>query len=604
MIRYVNLTICLLVLLNVIFTACKPTGKSSGRHPNIIILITDDQGYGDIRAHGNPWIQTPNMDKLHAQSTRFTNFHVGTTCAPTRAGLMTGVHCNRAGVWHTIIGRSLLKKEFTTLPEILRHSGYRTGMFGKWHLGDNYPFRPQDRGFEKTVIHGGGGVGQSPDYWNNDYFDDTYFHNGKPVQHEGYCTDVWFKEARRFIDASKYQPFFCYISTNAPHSPYHVPQKYIDLYANNEAIPNPNFYGMITNIDENLGQLDKYLEQEGLRANTIFIFMTDNGTSAGVQLDKDGFVRQGFNAGMRGRKGSPYEGGHRVPFFIRWPNGEIEPGRDIGVLTHYTDIMPTLLDLCQIDPESDLDFHGKSLKPLMHEDQPDWAERTLITDTQRKEALTKGKDASVMTQRWRLVFGEELYDMQNDPGQTENVYDQYPQVVKQLQEDYEKWWTLVSRNADAYARITVGDEEEDPVTLVCHDVHPTRQGYPAWSQDWVRKARNTKGFWALDVASDGDYRIEARRWPREADATIRGSVPRGDPIPGGPPYPKGKALPLQMAYLKIDSLQISTPIVAEEKSVVFETHLAKGPVNLTQWYTDDDGNVHGGYYLYIKKLDE
>jgi non-canonical purine NTP pyrophosphatase (RdgB/HAM1 family) len=231
------------------------------KHPNVILIITDDQGYGDLACHGNEWIQTPTMDKLYNESVRLTNFHVGTTCAPTRAGLMSGRDHNRVGVWHTINGRSIMRKEETTIAQIFQNSEYITGMFGKWHLGDNYPYRPQDRGFDEVLMHGGGGVGQSPDYWDNDYFDDVYFKNGYPTQTEGYCTDVWFDAAINFIENNKEKPFFCYVATNAPHSPFHVPQKYIDMYKDNEEIPNPNFYGMITNIDENLALLMQKLEE-------------------------------------------------------------------------------------------------------------------------------------------------------------------------------------------------------------------------------------------------------------------------------------------------------------------------------------------------------
>ena len=241
--------------------------------------MTDDQGYGDIAAHGNPWIKTPELDKLHSESVRLTDFHVGTTCTPTRAGLLTGRNCNEVGAWHTVGGRSLLNLEETTLAEVLKENGYKTAMFGKWHLGDNSPYLPNNRGFDETLIHGGGGVGQTPDYWDNDYYDDTYYRNGIPEKFEGYATHIWFNEAISFIKKEKNKPFFCYISTNAPHSPFHVPDKYSELYKNIDGVPEPNFYGMITNIDENIGRLRKILEKNGLSKNTILIFLTDNGVN-------------------------------------------------------------------------------------------------------------------------------------------------------------------------------------------------------------------------------------------------------------------------------------------------------------------------------------
>ena len=316
--------------------------------PNIIFILTDDQGYGDLGCEGNPWIKTPSMDTLFAESVRFTNFHTGTTCAPSRAGLMTGKYCNKVGVWHTIKGREILSSEENTLAGWLKEAGYRTGIFGKWHLGDNYPYRPQDRGFDEVLIHGGGGVGQEPDYWNNDYFDDTYFHNGKAEKYNGYCTDIWFSEALKFIENNKNGPFFCYLSTNAPHHPYYVEAKYSDPYKNNPDIPHPDFYGMISNLDENLGRLREALDSLGLSTNTILVFMSDNGTSGGVEFGKDGEIMAGYNAGMRGKKGSPYDGGHRVPFFLYWPDGGIPGGKDVSTITSYIDFVPTILDLCGI----------------------------------------------------------------------------------------------------------------------------------------------------------------------------------------------------------------------------------------------------------------
>ncbi|MHC4214116.1 MAG: sulfatase-like hydrolase/transferase, partial [Planctomycetota bacterium] len=254
--------------------------RAKGRGPNVVLVITDDQGYGDLSCHGNKILKTPNLDKLYSQSTRLRDFHVNPTCSPTRAALMTGRYCNRTGVWHTIMGRSLLRKDEVTMADVFRDSGYRTGIFGKWHLGDNYPFRPMDRGFDDVLVHRGGGIGNTQDYWGNDYFDDSYFRNSKPEKFEGYCTDVWFAEAMKFIEANKDRPFFCYLTTNAPHGPFRVPEKYSQPYKNKGIVA--NFYGMIANIDENFGRLEAKLKELELDDDTILIFMTDNGTAAGT----------------------------------------------------------------------------------------------------------------------------------------------------------------------------------------------------------------------------------------------------------------------------------------------------------------------------------
>ena len=220
--------------------------------PNVILVITDDQGYGDIGFTGNPVIQTPAIDRLRTQGTLLNNFHVDPTCAPTRAALMTGRYSDRVGVWHTIMGRNMLRTREVTMADVFAESGYVTGLFGKWHLGDDYPYRPEDRGFRHSVHHKAGGVGQAPDYWGNDYFDDTYFVNGKPRQFTGFCTDVWFDEGMKFIRQNRKQPFFAYISTNAPHGPFYCPLDYTEPYENNPGVSTPEFYGMVTNLDDNL----------------------------------------------------------------------------------------------------------------------------------------------------------------------------------------------------------------------------------------------------------------------------------------------------------------------------------------------------------------
>lgn len=286
---------------------------NGSKQPNVVLVITDDQGYGDLSCHGNPVLKTPNLDELHRDSIRLTDYHVAPTCSPTRAALLTGHWTNRTGVWHTIMGRSMLRHNEVTIGQILAEGGYHTGMFGKWHLGDNYPYRPEDRGFQEVLRHGGGGVGQTPDFWDNAYFDGSYFHNGKAVPVKGFCTDVFFDYAKKFIRSVKNsgKPFFVYLCTNAPHGPMHAPEKYSKPYEK-QGVSVANFLGMIANIDDNVGAMRSFLKEEGLADDTIFIFTTDNGTSSGANI---------HNNGMRGRKGSEYDGGHRVPFFVHWPKG-------------------------------------------------------------------------------------------------------------------------------------------------------------------------------------------------------------------------------------------------------------------------------------------
>ncbi|HAR68072.1 MAG TPA: arylsulfatase, partial [Lentisphaeria bacterium] len=388
--------------------------------PNIVMVITDDQGYGDLACHGNPVIKTPHIDKLHGESTSLTNYHVAPTCSPTRAALLTGHWTNRTGVWHTIRGRSMLRANEITLGQHLKDAGYQTGMFGKWHLGDTYPYRPEDRGFTEVYRHGGGGVGQTPDVWDNSYFDGSYFHNSKIVPAKGFCTDVFFAQGNAFIaDSAKAgKPFFAYISLNAPHSPLHAPQKYLDMYKGQKANI-AAFFGMITNIDDNVGKTRDLLQELGVSNDTIFIFTTDNGTATGHRV---------FNAGMRGKKGSEYDGGHRVPFIVHWPAAGWNVKHGDHTLTHAIDIVPTLLEIAGGKAPEGYQFDGLDIRALLDPKvDADWAARFLVTDSQRVVDPVMWRQSSVMSQRFRLINGEELYDIEADPGQKTNIAEQYPE---------------------------------------------------------------------------------------------------------------------------------------------------------------------------------
>ena len=544
--------------------------------PNVVLVMTDDQGYGDMGCHGNDVIVTPNLDRLHGQSIRLTNFHVDPTCSPTRSALMTGRYSSRTGVWHTIMGRSLLGRGEVTMADVFSASGYATGIFGKWHLGDNYPYRPQDRGFQEVLIHGGGGVGQGPDYWGNDYFDDTYFHNGRAKKFEGYCTDVWFDGAMKFIEASKDRPFFCYIPTNAPHGPYNVADMYSKPYRDKGIkAGQANFYGMITNIDENMGRLMRRLKELGLEDNTILIFMTDNGTSGS------------YSGGMRGKKGSEYEGGHRVPFFIRWPAGELmEPG-DIDTLSAHVDVLPTLIRLCGLKKPKGVEFDGASLVRLLKGRRRRWPDRTLLMHSQRIEHPQKWRKCAVMTQRWRLVNGKELYDIQADPEQKNDVADANPAIVRKLRESYEKWWADLSKGFDGYCEIVIGSDKENPARLMSHDWHGPN---PAWSQWAVRNAAESNGFWAVQVERDGQYEFALRRWPIELGLPVNAAIE------------KGKAMSATQARLKIADVDQTKPVGKDAVEVVFRTELKAGRTRLQTWFVDEDGSSRGAYYVYVRRL--
>jgi len=564
--------------------------------PNVVIVITDDQGMGDLGCHGNPVIKTPHLDDFYNDAVRFTNYHVSTTCAPTRGALMSGRHTNRLNVFHTISGRSLLFEDEVILPQILAQNGYTNGMFGKWHLGDNYPYRPEDRGFHEVVRHGGGGISQGPDYWGNDYFDDTYWHNGQTEEYRGYCTDVFFSEALNFIEANRDFPFFCYISTNAPHGPYNLPKEYFDIYKNEDELEErvQRFYGMISNIDDNFKALEDKLEKLDLTDNTILIFTTDNGTAAG---------RAFFNAGLRGQKGSEYDGGHRVPLLIRWPDGKLTGGKDIDKLVAHYDLLPTFVDLLGLDFNPVKPLDGISLVPLLSETDPSWPNRILYMDTQRLQNLVKYRRYSVMDDNWRLVNGTELYNMSKDRSQANNVIEEHPEVVAKLAEGYERWWqSFMDEGVDErYAYIKAGSQHEIPSRISAHDLMTGKHGH-IWHQYGAVTAVQATGRWKIEFVEDGEYKISLCRFPRESGLAINESFPAKEKI-----VELDRAMPASVktdfvqAYIYVADLSKSAEIVDGQKEVSFTAKISAGKYDMEAQLIDKNGRVHPAYYVYVEK---
>lgn len=573
------------------------TALAFSQKPNIVIVITDDQGYGDLACHGNPVIKTPHLDKLHNESTVLTDYHVAPTCSPTRAALLTGHWTNRTGVWHTIQGRSMIRENEVTLGQHFS-SDYATGMFGKWHLGDNYPYRPEDRGFTEVYRHGGGGVGQTPDLWDNSYFDGNYFHNGKIVPAKGFCTDVFFNNANDFIktNAAAKKPFLAYISLNAPHGPLHCPQKYLDLYKdqkNNIAA----FFGMITNIDENVGKTRKLIKELGIEENTIFIFTTDNGTATGRNI---------FNAGMRGGKGSEYDGGHRVPMFVHWPAAGLNQHRKIGTLSHAVDLLPTLLDVCEVSNKGDVKFDGLSLKNLFDSDaSAEWPDRYLVTDSQRVVDPVKWRKSAVMSQQYRLINGKELYDIKADPGQKKDIAKNKPNRVKKMRAFYDAWWSELEPTFAQTTEIYLGHPDHPSVTMTAHDWLNIS---PPWNQGHIRKGQGAQtkqfgGHWAVKVLKEGTYKVSFRRWPAEANHPITASLPPGKDVPGASKAFRandGVSLKMTTASLRINGKEIASKPVGEKDAVItFTTTLTKGSHALAPVFISEKGET-GAFYCIVE----
>ena len=486
--------------------------------PNVILIITDDQGYGDLGFHNNPNVQTPTIDAFAQQGIRLNNFHVSPVCAPTRSSIMTGRYSLRTGVRDTYNGGAIMAPSEFTLAEMLKQVNYSTGIFGKWHLGDNYPSRPSDQGFDESLIHLAGGMGQVGDFTNyfkkeTSYFDPILWHNNEQKLYEGYCSDIFTENAIDFIQKNKEQPFFCYLSFNAPHTPLQVPDKYYQMYKdidptqgiNNELLPSPEMtdkniedarrvYAMVTNIDDNLKKLFQEVEDLGISENTIIIFMTDNGPQ---QLR--------YVAGMRGLKSSVHRGGIRVPFFMRYPS-KFEGNKDVDQMASHIDLLPTLSQLCGAPMPQDRKIDGRSFLPALEGDV--LPERNFFSYWTRKFpelynniALQRGKYKLVgKTDFDASIQDFELYDLEKDPFEKINLVDQNTQEAQFLKSEMDILFSELSNshNLKNQPRITVGTPYENPVYLNRNDARGPRG---VWDQEQLNS------FWKVSIEA-GTYNLK------------------------------------------------------------------------------------------------
>jgi arylsulfatase A-like enzyme len=566
-----------LLILGAASLAVAAFGAAPSR-PNVLIVLTDDQGMGDFSCYGNPTLRTPHLDRLQAQSVRFADFHVAPMCTPTRGQLISGQDAVRNGATSVTGGRAFSRPGTPSLAAIFASAGYRTGLFGKWHLGDSHPHRPMDRGFQEAVYHLGWGITSAPEFTNS-LSDGRYFHNGEAKRFSGYCTDFWFERAMAWMKARRDsgEPFLCYLPTNAPHAPHDVPEKYSAPY---RPARWANFFGMIANLDENMGRLETFLRETGLRENTIVVFMTDNGGTAGVPH---------WNAGLRDRKTTFYDGGHRVPCWFNWPAGGFGAPREVATPTQVQDILPTLAELARVPLPDGVRFDGTSLAALLQGRAETLPDRKFVVQYSRAK-LTKWESA-VVWRSWRLVHGQELYDVAADRGQKNDLAAARPEIVAELRAHYERWWRELEPLSTQFVRLNLGAAAQPHVALTSSDW----QDVYADNAGQVRRAEGGPrgGPWNVSIERAGEYEFTLRRWPPELARALNSGDPQG-----------GKALPIAGARLAIAGRELAAQAVPGERAVVLRTRLAAGPTQLRAWFVDAAGqDLCGAFYTDVRRLE-
>lgn len=614
-VRTISIAVAITALL---IASPQPINATS---PNVIVVMTDDQGYGDFSFNGNPYTQTPAIDQLASESVQLTDFHVAPMCTPTRGQLMSGLDAFRNAAINVSSGRTLLRHDLKTMADVFQDAGYRTGIFGKWHLGDNYPFRPEDRGFDEALWFPSSHINSVPDHWDNDYFDDTYIHNGKRVAYSGYCTDVFFDEAIKWSKQSstKDSPFFAFIPLNSAHWPWFVPDQYRDrarqILSRDKALQEElqqkldttpsnledliSFLAMGLNIDDNVGKLTQFLNESGQAENTILVFLTDNGSTFGHHY---------FNAGMRGNKTKLWEGGHRVPCLIRWPNQLA--AQKIDDLTHVQDLLPTLADLADCEKHLPGSLDGTSLAPRLLGNTDSLADRMLVINYSRmpqfKVTYTKGNPAiprrngaAVMWKKWRLLENRRLYNVEQDPHQDHNVAHDHPEIVAKMREHLATWWNGVKDDVMTPERVVIGSEQENPSLLTaCEwlDIFVDQQVQ-------IRRGVLNNGVWHLIVDQPGTYEFALRRWPNESGLKLDQATPMKQVTDGT--FPAGAALPIKAGRLKIGDFDQTSPADSSGQSITFRTRLSAGPIEMQTWMLDgNQDSICGAYYVDVRRISD
>lgn len=614
---------------------------SPGAHAqktNVVVIMPDDLSYSDFSYynHSGDAPRTPNIDRLVGESVRLNDFHVAPTCSPSRSQLMTGRYDDEVGVWHTVMGRYFLDTDEATMADVFKANGYRTAIFGKWHLGESYPFRPKDRGFERVDMIHGGGIEQQPAPWGNrNTVPSVVYNDDRPVSltdqnaslpgvpkrlgiPEAFSTNYFTTQTIDYMKTrqEKNEPFFVYLPYNVAHVPSDMPPD-----ARNGASPHT---ATIENMDKNIGRLLKFLDISGLAHNTLLVFILgDNGMA---------------NFMLRGGKATSYEAGHRVPCVVRWPAGgyagTAATSRDVPGMVSEMDLLPTfmdVLDLHDVDNRTaQTAMAGRSVKTLLdtnlENDDPVLGTRVLVVDNQRLDDLVKYKEACVMRDeldvtgqikhKWRLMRISattpwELYDVQADISQKNDLLahsssGHIGEIVQSLQTAYENWWNKISVNAGKYARLIAGSPKEPVTCLYGHDWHMAG-GLPPWNQTMIAAGLDANGFNAVTFAKAGDYTFDLRRWPNDIadETTITSTLRSPIRVTVSNALTYGKALPVHSARIRIwneDKTYFDErkDVDPDSDGPVFTLRLPAGPAMVQTWFYDADGKeLCGAYYDYV-----
>lgn len=562
--------------------------KGATKKANVIVILSDDQGYGDFSCHGNPILRTPNLDKMHDEGVRFSNFHVSPLSTPTRGQLLTGLDAMHNKASTVLNGSCMMRRDIITMPEVFKENGYQTGIFGKWHLGDNYPDRPMDRGFIKSQWIKGWGLLSEMEF-DNDYYRTRYMDSLTVVQSELYCTDLWFKNSMEWMEEKQDndEPFFTYIALNAPHGPVYAPKEDYLSYCKTLDEKTAQFLGMVQNIDKNVGKLMQWLDARGLKDNTLVVFMNDNGGTGGVDV---------FNAYMRGQKGDIYDGGHRAACFIQYPEGGFGLPRTIEAQAEIQDLLPTFIDLFGLELDSQHQFDGVSLKPVLKGQA--LADRKFVVQIGNHVNPAKYNSA-VVWNNWRLVKQDELYDLTNDPGQQTNVASQHPDIVNEMKNYYEGWWTTVNDPNETFIPLVVGNPISNPVILASSDwigTGPNTQWNVALAKD------DPNGYWIIDVATAGTYRLELSRWPFHLNRPLSEVGP--SVAVGGTSIRPGNSLAIKAGAVSLNNqAAVSANAAANATKITIEIDMPQGINTLKAFFKDKSGAyLTGAYYVRVEKI--